>query len=841
MQATPRTAPWTHLAILGWTLLAMVVGSCGESPVGEEFARYRALEATRRVDLFAPEGAALARAGELATRTLASSSSVSAIGTIQGRPLDIQCFPLAVTGDPCGGGRPGAARILVAPFAHPGLGPWLEGLDIEREATGFRHRGLRFGDERDALVVTRVDPDRAPLPATLVLAVDPSLALLDLGDLTPAWKLGYRAVLGGRTVGWGLDGREEAGAPRQPARPATPRVAGFGAEVRGDEADGGLRFLVDFDGGRDAWFEEALPRWRSELLDGGWVAAMEGVRDRLGTLIGREPEALPAVRVWLHGGAESMERHCGATGPVVYEAGLRYQGNEARGIVHVLGGAAVPITFEETYGLALARALVSEGGAGAVTPWLVEGLGVAAGGRWWGRDLDAWCDHLVLAGLDADPQEFLGVACTLSPHRRAPLRGAWVRGLAAMPRSAELMEGLLEGRDLASFSRDLEREFRGTLHGRATAPGSEAEWNSGRVARRTRISSHGFRRGVHLVAAGEFEPGSMGPSRGYGSARIEDSLEDVQGLGADAVGLGVTAWVEGGYPRYFGSRPREAFPGGPRANALDRELLRTCGLAQERGMAPWLSVDLLTNGSSSWSSWRQMPESLDEGWGATFDDLETTLIHYGLLAELCGVETLSLGSGLSNLTHVTIDEDWPADTPMAELKAARWPTMIERVRGGFSGALTYRAGGQSEVQGVSFWGDLDFTSFGARTPWVGADGWTTLGDAALVGRWKHWIEGADEVARIDGKRAVLLGVEAPSTVGGLREPSSVGGRVDLAAQARVFRALATALEDPEVRGRLAGVFVGRVSTESGRGGPGDPGYALLGKPAAEVVAEMFRR
>lgn len=187
------------------------------------------------------------------------------------------------------------------------------------------------------------------------------------------------------------------------------------------------------------------------------------------------------------------------------------------------------------------------------------------------------------------------------------------------------------------------------------------------------------------------------------------------------------------------------------------------------------------------------------------------------MAAETGAEQLSVGSELGTM----------------QLDGDRWRAMIGEVRSLYSGRLLYSAN-WDDYESVPFWRDLDAVGVTGYYELV-RSGTETPAVAALVSAWQPIVTDLRRLSGQVGRPVVLTEVGYPSQAIAARHPWDYtrAGRVDLAAQERLYRALYLAWSEiPE----LGGVYIWNWF---GDGGGIDNGYTPRGKPSEKVIRHWF--
>ncbi len=210
-------------------------------------------------------------------------------------------------------------------------------------------------------------------------------------------------------------------------------------------------------------------------------------------------------------------------------------------------------------------------------------------------------------------------------------------------------------------------------------------------------------------------------------------------------------------------------------------------------------------------------------WQRWFAAYRRYILHYARIAENTGCEGFSIG-----LEYVQATRERPAD----------WRALATAVRAVYHGPITYGANLHDEAEEITFWDELD---------WIGVNVYPQLAAApgadvdALV---RGYAPTVDLLARLAARyrRPVLITeIGFPSVHGAAIKPwewPDDGDQIDLAEQERAYEATFRALYDQPW---LAGLYFWKWPIDGEGGGPDDPEYTPLGKPAAEVLARYYRQ
>ncbi len=304
----------------------------------------------------------------------------------------------------------------------------------------------------------------------------------------------------------------------------------------------------------------------------------------------------------------------------------------------------------------------------------------------------------------------------------------------------------------------------------------------------------GFQKGMVLGLFSLDDPG-----------RIERQIEELEGLGVSSVAL-VVPWSIPDV-RSLEMRPRADL------TPTDAALRTAIRAAHERGMTALLMPILYVEdvGEGRWRGTLDPP-----GWTPWFAAYGRFILRYAELAGQEGAEYFIVGSELGS----------------TEGRRAEWLDLIGKVRGVYSGRISYSAN----------WDRPDLVSFADALDVLGMNAYHELSpvpgapEEALVEAWGPIREAIGRWASRWGKRILFTEIGYPSRPGASVDPwnSQGGDEPDLEAQRRCYRAFRRAWGGEPV---LEGVY---FYIWWGDGGPADTGYTPRGKPAAEEIRRWYR-
>ncbi len=289
-------------------------------------------------------------------------------------------------------------------------------------------------------------------------------------------------------------------------------------------------------------------------------------------------------------------------------------------------------------------------------------------------------------------------------------------------------------------------------------------------------------------------------------ASYEGYLWEIARTGADTVSL-VVSWSQADV------RATELAPK-PGETPPDEGVRRAIAAAHNMGLKVLLFPIIMVERRAA-GEWRGKLAPADrDRW---YESYRSFILHYASLAEACGAEEFSVGSELGSM----------------QVDAERWRSLISVVRANYRGRLLYSAN-WDDYESVPFWRDLDAIGVTGYYELV-KSGTETPSVALLTAAWQPLIADLRRVATREERKVVLTEVGYTSQAIAARHPWDYtrAGKVDLAAQERLYLALAQAWSSvPE----LGGLYLWNWF---GDGGGGDNGYTPRGKPSEQVIRRWF--
>jgi len=768
--------------------LALPASSCGGGDSASAAANpdawtlFRGLTAASTVELICPEAELLAAARHSIERT--QSRSDQRLVIVEPDRSD-----------------PELPRMVIGTLADPYVSALAVRAGVAMsDGSALIVGGAQMRRPEDVLVATVADPERAGLPLTLFLGNSPRGVSNELDVLVPHWRIGVLALRGGlpfRAVPLHPDGS-----------PDWSGVVDFTAVRR------------DRDG---AEYVEPPPR----VIDGRVVL--------------RLAEGVDAARAQAYGdlaaaASRAVQTAFGAGGPrvnlrVVASVEDAIARDAMRDLSRVLRtdppGAVALLAPDMPHdgGACAARATALASLGPTHVDWMLDGVGTAYADNWWGRPREAWSAYLVTAGLARTAAELVApdADARISPHVLGPLRGELFELLVAS-RGAEAVAELWRGGTRLACDDALEREF--AAHLTAVGERHASALDRARIARRDAAASKRWRGGVHVAPAG----GDL--DLVFGSSALKESLAGAARAGAGCAAFTPFVFLEPRAPRFAGMPPRPLPDGSPGDLAL-AHALRT---ARAAGLHTMLAPELQLTSTGTWFDAGALGgrDQVEEAFARATQALE----HYGLLAELCGVDVLCLSSERIVMSATRSDSGDVVD-PRAAMLRAGWKALIARVRAAFAGGLTYAAGPSYELERIEFWDDLDLIGINLFRDVANPVGGSST--AAAARKLESLVSRAASFAALHGRPLLIVQSGYPSNAEAAAQPLLASGAPDVAQQAALFEVLADVIAKAREDGELAGFFLWRWDPDPAAGGVSDPTHTPQHKPAAAVLPRLLGR
>ncbi len=214
-----------------------------------------------------------------------------------------------------------------------------------------------------------------------------------------------------------------------------------------------------------------------------------------------------------------------------------------------------------------------------------------------------------------------------------------------------------------------------------------------------------------------------------------------------------------------------------------------------------------------------------EDWNAWFNEYSACILDYASLAEELNIALFCIGTELH--------------TPAIE-QPEQWQDLIKKIRGVYSGKLTYGANWDSELQDIPFWDALDYIGVQAYFP-IATGNNPTLSELELG--WRKHLKTLETLHKTYKKPILFTELGYKSTIdAGLKpwEWNTVGNRfykrISKRTQALCYEAFFNTVWQQDW---LEGVHLWEWQSRNHNGDGNNNAFTIQHKPALNVVAKGF--
>lgn len=298
---------------------------------------------------------------------------------------------------------------------------------------------------------------------------------------------------------------------------------------------------------------------------------------------------------------------------------------------------------------------------------------------------------------------------------------------------------------------------------------------------------------------------------GYGSRMADQALEQMKDLGSNAAAI---------VPYSFIRNPNKPapLPIVQRAGSeTDESVIHSAKTAKKLGMTVVLKPQIWL-GRGHWTGDIDMQN--EEDWQLFFQHYSRWIIHYAMLAEIYNWEALCIGTEMVQTTLKREDD---------------WRQLIQRIRGIYSGQLTYAANWGDEFEKTGLWEDLDFIGLNCYYPLSSKD---KPGDRELRKGFENTLSKVEKVVRRYRKPLVFTEIGFASVEAPWIKPHEDWGEVksDFNGQRRCYQII---LEGIAGKPWCAGILLWKFPSHLEERRRNDTDFSPYGKPAEQIVRQWF--
>ena len=483
--------------------------------------------------------------------------------------------------------------------------------------------------------------------------------------------------------------------------------------------------------------------------------------------------------------------------PTIEEKGLRLMNAEEGHLVHEQREVHVVInnTFRGQHTHQDIKLILHDLLGSASKPFLREGLAAYFNEQWQEKGADYWAARLYHSDNLPPLEELLNDEWFErgSPLIMTAAAGSLVNFLSEQWGREKLLQQYENWRDLtAAEITALTSAWHHYLAGLPTAP------------QNTTAHQIPYYQGFNFAHEG------YQIYNGYGSTMAQKSLQKLHELGTNAIAI---------VPYGFQRNPNQASFLGVRHGAggeNDESVIYSHAQAQALGMYTLLKPQIWVSGS--WPGDIAMKNEAE--WSQFFDYYSRWILHYALMAEIRQFDAFCLGVEFSKAT---------LSHPEA------WREIIRKIRGIYSGPITYAANWGEEFEQLTFWEELDFIGLNCYYP-LSKDNKPSKKE--LKRNFAKVLEKAERVSKQYQKPLVFTEIGFRSVTDSWKNPhAEAGGRpFDPECQRVCYEVLFEGIKD---KPWIKGLFIWKWPSYLDYKDRNPVSFTPSGKPAEQVVQQWF--
>ncbi len=295
---------------------------------------------------------------------------------------------------------------------------------------------------------------------------------------------------------------------------------------------------------------------------------------------------------------------------------------------------------------------------------------------------------------------------------------------------------------------------------------------------------------------------------GYISQQASQSLQRLANIGTNSVSIIPYSYMRD--PLQPSPLPIMRDPG----TENDESVIHSAFSAKELGMKTMLKPQIWFRGS--WPGALTFEKESD--WQAFFKHYERWIVHYALLAEINEIDLLCIGV---EFEKATLSHE------------ADWRKIFKKIRGLYSGYLTYSANWGTEVEQVEFWDELDYIGLSCYYPLSDSE---TATKSSLKKGFAKTVQKLSKLHQKFNKPILLTEIGFRAVEAPWRHPHEEpnGRRPNPAHQKMCYEVVFESLVDQEW---CAGIYWWKWPTNKDYHYP--EGFTPINHPAEKVVEKWF--
>lgn len=297
---------------------------------------------------------------------------------------------------------------------------------------------------------------------------------------------------------------------------------------------------------------------------------------------------------------------------------------------------------------------------------------------------------------------------------------------------------------------------------------------------------------------------------GYLGSTSDASLQQLQSLGANAVSI-----IPYGFLQEMDKPAPFHFARGP-GSENDESIIKCAYTAKKYGMQPMLKPQLWT-----WKGWTgDLKMHSEAEWQQFFTYYYNWIIHYAFLAELYHIDLFCIGVEFREATLTHENE---------------WIDIFTKVRGLYSGKITYAANWGDEIENVGFWKSLDYISVNFYYPLSDKQ---DASDAELQQQFEIYLDSLEAVHNKYNKPVLITEIGYKSIDFPWLEPHADNDEQNYneSSQRRCYEVMFRALQDEDW---IAGIYIWQWPSYMDYISDNPKGFTPCGKEAEAVVRKWF--
>jgi hypothetical protein len=299
----------------------------------------------------------------------------------------------------------------------------------------------------------------------------------------------------------------------------------------------------------------------------------------------------------------------------------------------------------------------------------------------------------------------------------------------------------------------------------------------------------------------------------YGSRKSAAAIDEQAQLGANVIALVPYSYMSSAHQPSFLPFMKRA------GTETDEGLIADHYHARKRNMMTVLKPQIWLGGNS-WPGDVEM--ATEEDWAAFFDYYYRWIRHYALLAEIHEMDLFCVGV---EFARVSLQ------------KGEGWERLISKIRGIYSGPITYAANWGEEFEASTFWEAVDYIGLNSYYP-LSANEKATEAELRLA--FEQVVARAKRVSEQYGKPLIFTEIGFTSTPSPWIHPhkDGRGKSYDGQSQLTCYKVVMEVLKEQE--DWCQGILWWKYPSYLDNGGAGHTGFTPNNKPAEKRLKEYFQ-